>query len=180
MKHLLPVAFIAALAACNSEPEVDVRNARPGDVAKQVAEARGSDSFVRPGKWQTSFKLEEMTMPGMPPQVAEQMKARMNVTDTSESCLTEADVKKPREDFFAGANRNCTYDHFTMAGGTIDAEMTCKDGGATMNMTIKGSYSPDSYAARSTMTSSGTGPNGGGMTMKSTIAARRVGECEAG
>jgi len=179
MKRLLPIACIAALAGCNSEPAVDVRDASPDEVAGKLADAGGSDSFVRPGKWQTSVRLEQISMPGMPPEFAEQMKARMSTTDTSDSCLTEADVKKPKEDFFAGGNRNCTYDHFTMAGGKIDAEMTCKDGAANMKMAIVGTYSGDSYSARSTMTTSAAGASGG-MTMTASVDAKRVGECDAG
>jgi len=173
---IMPVAALLALGACNSEPEVDVENADQSEVAEAVADAGGPDQFVRPGKWQTRITLEEMSIPGMPPQMAEQMKAQMNAVETTESCLTPEDVKKPGEDFFAGAQKNCTYDRFTMAGGKIDAEMTCKDGGATMNMTIAGTYSADSYAARSTMKMSNAGANGG-MTVKSSVEAKRVGNC---
>jgi hypothetical protein len=175
VKTLVPLAAALALAGCNSKPEVDVKDAKPGEVARAVADAGGADTFVRPGKWQTTFKLKEMTMPGMPAQMAEQMKKTMSKVESSESCLTPEQVKKPKEDFFAGKQRNCTYDHFTMAGGTIDAEMTCKDGGANMNMTVKGTYSPDSYKATTTMALKGGGAQG--MTMKASIDAKRVGDC---
>jgi hypothetical protein len=107
------------------------------------------------------------------------MKKTMARTDSSESCLTEADVRKPKEGFFAGANKNCTYDHFTMAGGTIDAAMTCKDGGATSTMTIKGSYSPDNYRATSTMALKNSA-SPGGMTIKASVDAKRIGDCSKG
>ena len=33
--------------------------------------------------------------------------------------------KRPKEDFFAGKNNQCRYDHFNMGGGKIDAAMRC-------------------------------------------------------
>ena len=55
-------------------------------------------------------------------------------------------MKRPKEDFFAGKNNDCRYDHFTMGGGKIDAAMHCggKDGESQV-MQMAGTYSPDSY-----------------------------------
>ena len=173
---ILPLATLLTLAACNSEPEVDLDNASQEEAAQAVADAGGSDIFVNPGRWQTTVTLEEMNVPGMPAQMAEQMKAQMNAVETTESCLTREEAQRPREDFFAGAQDNCRYDRFTMAGGRIDAAMTCQEGGASMTMTIDGTYSADSYAANSTMTMSGAGADGG-MTVKSRVEAKRLGDC---
>ena len=173
---ILPLAALLSLAACNSEPEVDLDNASQEEAAQAVADAGGSDIFVNPGRWQTTVTLEEMNVPGMPAQMAEQMKAQMNAVETTESCLTREEAQRPREDFFAGAQENCTYNRFTMAGGRIDAEMTCQEGGASMTMAIDGTYSADHYAARSTMTMTGAGAEGG-MTVRSRVEAKRLGDC---
>ena len=173
---ILPLATLLTLAACNSEPEVDLDNASQEEAAQAVADAGGSDIFVNPGRWQTTVTLEEMNVPGMPAQMAEQMKAQMNAVETTESCLTREEARRPREDFFAGAQENCTYNRFTMAGGRIDAEMTCQEGGASMTMAIDGTYSADHYAARSTMTMTGAGAEGG-MTVRSRVEAKRLGDC---
>ena len=173
---ILPLAALLSLAACNSEPEVDLDNASQEEAAQAVADAGGSDIFVNPGRWQTTVTLEEMNVPGMPAQMAEQMKAQMNAVETTESCLTREEARRPREDFFAGAQENCTYNRFTMAGGRIDAEMTCQEGRASMTMAIDGTYSADHYAARSTMTMTGAGAEGG-MTVRSRVEAKRLGDC---
>ena len=173
---ILPLAALLSLAACNSEPEVDLDNASQEEAAQAVADAGGSDIFVNHGRWQTTVTLEEMNVPGMPAQMAEQMKAQMNAVETTESCLTREEARRPREDFFAGAQENCTYNRFTMAGGRIDAEMTCQEGGASMTMAIDGTYSADHYAARSTMTMTGAGAEGG-MTVRSRVEAKRLGDC---
>ena len=78
----------------------------------------------------------------------------------------------------SGRSKNCRYDHFTMSGGKIDAQMNCAAGdGGTMSMTMNGSYSTDSYEATMAMTSSGNGKMSG-MKMKSHTESHRVGACK--
>ena len=175
----LPLAGLLVLAGCNSEPEVDVQDASAEEVAREIADSGGSEAFVSPGQWQSTVTLQEMTVPGMPPEAARQMQAAMNRTEVTESCLTPEEAQRPKEDFFAGAQKGCTYKRFTMAGGKIDAEMTCQEGGASMTMALDGTYSADSYKA--TMTMNGSNPTGGpGMTMRLAVDAKRIGECKAG
>ena len=180
MKYsLVLLACTAALAACNKGPEINVKNASVGEVADKVREASASGSFVDPGRWETKVTLLDIDMPGMPPEMAQRMKQSMGKFQEKAyaTCLTEADVKKPKEDFFAGKNRDCRYDHFTMSGGKIDAALRCSSGGqGTMAMTIVGTYARDSYDATMAMDVSG-GPRGQGMKMRSRSQSHRVGEC---
>jgi len=179
MRYSLVVLGVAALAACNKGPEINVKNASVGEVADKVREA-GDGSFVDPGRWETKVSMLDIEVPGMPPQMAQQMKQTMGKLqdNTYATCLTDADVKKPKEDFFAGKNRNCRYDHFTMSGGKIDAALNCPGRGSeSMAMTITGSYSRDSYEATMAMDVSG-GPRGQGMKMRSHSESHRVGACK--
>lgn len=168
------IGLALPLAACGSEPSVDEKNASVEEVAEKVREASRGDQFIRPGKWLSSVTIEEMNMPGMPPEAAEQMKRMMAQSQSSESCLTEEQVKQPKEEFFSG-NENCRYDHFKMGGGKIDAAMRCQAGGATQLMRMNGNYSPDSYDMR--MRSKVEGGPGEGMTMRMKVEARRTGDC---
>ena len=176
----LPLTIIAAampLAACNKGPDISVKNASVGEVAEKVREAGGSGSFIDPGRWETKVSLLDVDIPGMPPQMQQQMKQHMASMQEHgyATCLTEADVKRPKEDFFAGKNKECRYDHFTMSGGKIDAALRCegKPSGA-MTMSINGSYSRDSYEATMAMDVSG---GEGGMKVRSHSEAHRVGVC---
>lgn len=180
MKHAaILLACALPLAACDSKSEVDARNASVEDVAEQVADARGSDSFVRPGKWRSSVQIEEFDLPGAPPEAASAMRSMHNRAQVSESCLTPEEAKRPKEDFFAGSNKNCRYDHFTMGGGKIDAVMKCTGEGMAQTMAMQGTYGPDAYQMRMSMKAeAGSGP-AGGMTMKMRVDAKRVGECDA-
>ena len=173
------VAAALALAACDREPNVDVRNATTEEVAKEVADAGGSDNFVRPGKWESRVQIEEFDLPGAPPEAKTAMRGMHERAMVSESCLTPEEAKRPKEDFFAGKGKNCRYDNFTMGNGKVDAVMKCTGEGMAQTMAMQGSYSPDSYQMRMSMKAdAGAGPPGG-MTMTMRVDAKRVGECDA-
>ena len=179
MRSAAVLTLCAALVACSNEPEVDARNATPEEVASQVREATDDEQFVRPGKWQSKVTIEQLEMPGMPPEMADNMKKMMaqHQERTTESCLTEEEAKRPKEDFFAGKDNNCRYEHFTMGGGKIDAKMRCSaDGGASQVMEMAGTYSPESYQMRMATRTEGAGTPG--MTMKLKVDSTRIGACD--
>jgi|SRR3954449_1152593 hypothetical protein len=182
MKHvLLLVTAVAALGGCNKSPKVDAKNATPAEVAQKVRESGADQTFVSPGLWQSKVTIEKFDVPGMPPEMATRMKAMMaeNQGHDFQTCLTPEDVKKPKEDFFAGKNNQCRYDHFTMGDGKIDAEMHCGRSEAGQTMRMAGTYSPDSYQMQMA-TETESGDEGvGAMQMQMRVEARRVGECSA-
>ena len=170
------------LAACDSGPSVTATNASLEEVADKVEAARQDSNFLRPGKWLTKASVDEISVPGMPAELAAQMKQRGRDMPGTESCITEADRRKPNADFFTG-NKTCKYDHFSMGGGKIDGRMRCGAGGGTQLTAMTGTYAPDSYAmALSTvMENPAQGASAGmaGMTMKLSVEGKRIGECDA-
>ena len=164
-----------ALAACSKGPDIHEENASVAEVANKVADAGGAASFVRPGRWESKVTIEEMKIPGMSADMANQMPNFQGREQTSVNCLSEEDVKRPKEDFFTGDNKNCRYDRFTMADGKIDAVMKCTDQGATHTMTMQGSYSPTTY--NMTMSMQGAGEGAAGMSMKMRVDAKHAGQC---
>lgn len=172
------VACPVALAACDSEPEVSARNASVDEVADKLADASGGDSFVRPGKWQSRVRIEKFELPGAPPEAAAAMRSMHERAQVSEICLTAEQARRPKEDVFAGAGKNCRYDRFTMGDGKIDAVMRCKGDGMAQTMAMQGTYGPDAYRMQMSIEAqAGTGPPGA-MTMTMRVDARRVGECD--
>lgn len=172
------VLLAGALASCSGpEPDVDARNASVGEVAEQVREATGEQGFVRPGKWLSEVTVEEISAPGIPAEAREQMKGMIAKRNSYESCLTPEEAKRPREDFFAGKDNQCRYEHFTMAGGKIDARMQCSHEGMTQTMEMAGTYSPDSYKMVMSSRSAGMPGPAADMSMKMRVDAKRVGEC---
>lgn len=182
MKRTAAIALLL-LAACDSSPKVDVKDANMSEVAEAVRESgiAGDDGFrVRPGKWESKVAIEEIDIPGMPAEMQAQMKQTFAARQRSAftSCLTPEEAKEPTEDFFAGKDNNCRYDRFAMGDGKIDAKMRCKAGGADQVMEMAGTYSPESYAMTvTTIREGGAGP-GGQMRMKMRMDSNRVGECD--
>jgi hypothetical protein len=113
----------------------------------------------------------------MPAEMAAKMPSFEGRIETAKSCLTPEEAKRPKEDFFAGDNKNCRYDHFTMAGGKIDAVMKCSAEQASQTMTMKGDYTPDTYNMQMSMKAEGGKGYDAGMTMRMRVDAKRVGEC---
>ncbi len=182
MKYALcVVASVLCLSACNKGPNVDLKNATGNEVAKAVKQSgvMTSDTMFEPGLWQSKVVIQEMNIPGLPPQFAQKMKQTMaeQRQHANTHCLTAAEVKKPREDFFAGQNKSCRYGHFTMGNGKIDIEMVCKEKELTQTTNMSGAYTPTSYSMD--MSSSGSGGAANGMTMKMHVDSNRIGECTA-
>lgn len=179
MKHAACVlASIVCLTACNKGPQVNLKNASAGEVTQAVKQSgvMNGGQMVEPGLWESKVTVQEMNIPGMPAEYADKMKQSMaeHRQQTSKHCITPDEVKKPKEDFFAG-NKDCKYDHFTMGAGKIDIAMVCKEEGATQTMNASGTYTPTSYSMD--MSSNASGDEGHGMNMKMHVDSRRVGEC---
>lgn len=173
------IALALPLAACGSKTQIEEKNASVEQVAKSVREAAGSNEFIKPGEWESTVTIEDISMPGMPAGAAAKMKNMVASGRTTTTCVSPEEVKKPDPDFFAG-NDKCRYDHFKMGSGTIDAEMHCTQEGRTQVMQMNGNYSPDTYTMHMTSKAEGAGEGpGANMTMKMKVEAKRVGECTA-
>ena len=178
MKSILLAAPLLILSACDSSPSVKVDNAKPSEVEAKVRAATAGSEFVRPGKWSSTVTIDEIDMPGVPPGFAAKMKDGMKAARNVESCVTPEQAKKPKGDFFAGVDKNCRYVHFEMAGGKIDAALTCSHGEMVQKMTMAGNYAPEQYDMAMNVRMEGAGPQAG-TTMKMRVEAKRVGECDA-
>lgn len=176
-RAILMLSLALPLAACGSKTSVNEKNATVEEVANKVAEVSKAEGTIQPGKWQSTMTIEEMHMPGMPAEAQEQMKKMFAQAKVSETCITPEEARKPSAKMFAG-NDQCRYDHFSMGGGKIDAEMHCTQQGVKQSMTMAGTYSPDAYAMHMTSQTEG-GPAGEAMSMKMRVEARRVGQCSA-
>jgi len=173
MKRLTMLVLPLLAAACNSGPTVTAKNASVEEVSNKVAAAQASGAFISPGHWDGKVTITDMSAPGMekmPPETLKMMKDKMAAGQSFSSCVTEADVKSPKAGMFGG-DQSCRYDHFTMAGGKIDAKLTCEQAGQKREMTINGSYSADAYH---TEVSSDGGAAG---KMSAVVDAKRAGAC---
>ena len=177
MRVPVTIAVLAlALAGCGKGNRIEERNASVGEVAKAVAKA-GPDMKFMPGRWESKLEFASIEAPGMPPELVKAMQSATGRNRLYYSCLTPAQAQRPNADFFNKQSKDCTYEHFSMGGGRIDARMVCHqaaDGTATVEMA--GSYGADHYNMAMT-TQAESGP-AGSMTMKMKIDSHQVGECK--
>ena len=168
---IAPLAALA-LAACN-QSSVSLTNATQADVAKAEA---ASGIQIQPGQWETVAHITDVDMPGVPAEMREMMTAKMREGVTVSSCVKPEDINK----FDPGggldkASKGCTYSNYTRTGSRIASTLVCTGGGGTTTITSTGTYSATSFSGESSIVSDG-GP-GGRTTMKSTVTARRTGDC---
>ena len=175
-RFILALPFLAVMA-CDSSPAVKADNAKPSEVAAKMRDAAGKGSFVRPGQWEQTVSLLNIEAPGMPPEAKAYMQKAMNKAQVHNVCLTKQQAEKPREDFFTGADRNCTYEHFNWGDGKIDLKLVCKHQQATTTMAMAGTYTPDNYELTMTNTNNAAGA-AGDMVMTMKVDARRIGDCD--
>lgn len=170
------IATVACLGACNKGPTVNLKNASGNEVAQAVKQSGVMADTIEPGLWQSKTTIKEMNIPGMPPQMAAKMKQSMaeGQVHSGSHCVTEADVKKPKENFF-GADKDCKFQHFAMGGGKMDIAMVCNREGSTQTMNMSGTYTSTTYSLDMAMNASGG--DGQGMSMKGHVDAQRVGQC---
>jgi hypothetical protein len=142
-----------------------------------VSSLSAAGSGMTPGKWRSSTKITEMTIPGLPPQVAQMMKGRMGQGYSVETCITpEQASRPPSEALGARKDSDCKYESFSFSGGRLNAVMVCNvKGQGQMRSIVNGSVSGSGY----TMTTDTTINNSrtGAMKVKGTVTGTRIGDC---
>jgi hypothetical protein len=170
----LSFALVAALAAAGcSKPAVEAENESVAEVAKKVDDS--AQIRLSPGRWEATMKLESMEMPGMDDQARAAIENQAGMAQTFASCLTPEQAAAPSADFFRKAAEGCTYDHFTMTGGKVDAQMSCLPGKGPARMTMQGTYAPEQYDMA--IQTDGEMQPGMAMKMAMSVSARRTGPC---
>lgn len=139
-------------------------------IAGAAVAAWAQSTPVTPGQWDISVRIDSAEMPGMPAAVARMMTGR---TTHVKHCITAADAARGPQDLLR-SNSGCQFTRYSMAGGKLSSEMTCRQGGATTTTTSTGSFTPTSFTATGrSVTAGGPMP----MTMTSTSTGRLLGPC---
>jgi hypothetical protein len=172
--HLILSAAVLALAACGSSD----KSGGNGSAAAPGGGGSASGISLQPGEWEMKTEVVKVEVEGLPPGVAEGMKAQAG--GTSRTCMTPEEAKGPKGDMFAGTKANCKSEGFSWSGGRIQGKTTCTGAGGAGKtvMEMDGRYSPQSIDM--TMKSeTDLGAAGKPMKMEMHVSGRRVGECSA-
>lgn len=178
MRHsiVIGLAATALLGACQQAKD---EGKSPVEVKAEAAAA--GIAQPQPGQYRLVTKITDLTIPGMPPEMAAQAKGMFSATgQTVEYCLTPEDAAKGFEEMTRrSAEGNCTYERFSARDGKLDAAMTCQTGkGMVTKSEVSGTFTPT--GSQLTMKSSVTAPDmpGGGMQMAGTMLTERIGDCK--
>jgi len=183
MKRFAAIALSTGLlTACGSDTGTADADGdgviSPEEMRAEMAD--GSNVEMQPGQWEQTMTITEFDMPGMPDELKGMMDTQLGQTMTFKTCLTEEDAKKQDADFFAGEGmENCEFQEFDRSGNTMNLRMTCStpDGG-TAKVSMDGEFGAQAYTlTMDNEVSLGQSMGGQTMTMKGTMSASRIGDC---
>jgi hypothetical protein len=167
-------AAAALLAAC-SDGNADADGDGTVSMKEAADQAEAEAVKPQPGLYRLTATMTEVSFPGMP----EELKGHGGgMTNTSESCLTEADVNKGYEELLKqGQDGECSFEKFNLKGGALDAVMVCKTPQGESRMAMTGTTTPTSseFTATTKVNLEGLGEG----TMKFTAKNERIGDCPA-
>lgn len=172
-----PLAVLA-LAACGDEPSEP-------KTAEEVAAAAEGLTKPEPGRYVSSAEMIEFSVPGLPPEQAEQLKGMMSGMGSEENtyCLTPEEAEGGFEEAVrkmgqGSQGMKCEFNKFDASGSDLDAELACTGPeGASATMQMEGTMEAQSSEMTMAMTQKAPGIPGGEMSMKMRVKSRRVGEC---
>jgi len=174
----LPLMAALALAACGDKPA--------GDTPKSLEQvAKEAERMIKPdpGQYESTMKILDLSIPGLPADQAAQMKQMMGAMSeqTQSFCLTEEEANMGFKEMIRKSQHGeCSFDRFNATASTIDAKMTCKgEEGEQAIITMKGSMTITSSTMNMEMDQTSPEMPGGKMHIKMQMASKRIGECPA-
>ena len=175
-------AFTLALAACSSG-EKSADTSKAGGTADAAAKVAAAQIKLEPGEYESTIKVLEFAMPGMPPNQLERMKGMMGgqMEKPHRYCFTpEQAAEGPRQLVSRMQQGDCKMSDFKSSANSVSGTMHCTvEGRAASTTQFTGTY----MSTGSTMTMESDqqmpGMAGKGMHMKMRVDTRRVGECSA-
>lgn len=146
-------------------------------VSASPAGAGEDGSVLQAGKWRSTTQFSEISIPGVPPQVAQMMRQHMARGNTVEYCLKPEDIRRPGAESLAGDGaQDCRYEEWSHTGGKMRATILCQiPGRGSMRTLMVGTGSSTRYSTDIDTTI--TDPRQGTMRMKGTVSGERLGAC---
>jgi hypothetical protein len=172
-------ALALALSACSSGEKADSGKAiSPQDAAAKVA---GAQIKLQPGEYESTMKVLEFSMAGMPAGQLDQMKGMMTgpMEKPHRSCLTpEQAAAGPKQLVSRMQDGDCKMSDFKSGANSVSGTMHCTfQGRGTSTTKFAGTYAADGSTMTMESDQQMPGMPGKGMHMKMQVDTRRVGDC---
>lgn len=140
LKAMLPAMALLGLTAC-ADNSADKDGNGIIDSEERAAEM-DYDAFIpmKAGLWETKFVFADINVPSLGKAQKQQIMDEVAKSASSQSCLTEAEAKKPGADFFGGNGaEKCVYKAFDVSGQNVDMKLSCgMDGMGSVDMELAG------------------------------------------
>lgn len=174
---ILPLAAAVALAGCGKQGEE-----APAGGGEGTAPSGEKIVMPEPGEYRQTVEVLEISMPGIPAGMTDQVKKQMSANMSATDCLTPEEAKDALKVLTANGmekDGECKYSKFDVSGGKLDALMECgKEGGAKGTFALSGTFT----ATGSDITVQGDQVDpqmpGGKMHLKMHAVSVRTGECK--
>lgn len=173
-------AAALALAACsNGEKAPESGQAGGGE---KVAEPPAAGPIkLQPGEYESTTKVLEFSMAGMPQSQIDVMKRGMSgsIEKPHRYCVTAAQAAEgPKQMLDRMRQGDCQTSDFHSDAGSVHGKMQCAfPGGAASASTFDGTFTGDSSSLTMESDQQMANMGGKGMHMKLQIDTHRVGEC---
>lgn len=161
IRNLLPIAALAALAACGK-----------------------ADGELNAGNWKTTMKVTSFEVPGAPPAMQKQIQDRMAMMmgqgQSSETCMTAEQAKAGvREISQKSQQGDCKLDPYTQGGGKMSGALKCSNGmfGAE-GMKMEGTYDENKVDMAMAADIQQAALPGGKAVLKMSVVSERTGDCQ--
>lgn len=179
-------ALVLVLSACSSGEKATQGSGNNGArdsnaVASDAASAAAAQIKLEPGEYETTSKVLEFSMPGMPQAQLAAVKAAMS-GDAEKShryCVTPQEAAEgPKEMVRQMREGDCKTSNFTSTGNSVSGEMHCAfAGGASSTTTFDGTFTGQGMSMTMEADESIPSMGGKGAHMKMQVDSKRVGEC---
>ena len=173
-------ALALALSACSGGDKAgdSGKTLSPEDAAAKVADVQIK---LQPGEYESTMKVLEFTMDGVPAAQLAQMKGAMAgpMEKPQRYCFTpEQAAAGPKQLVSQMQKGDCKMSDFKSSANSVSGTMTCTFQGRGSSTThFGGTYHSDGSTMTMESDQQIPGMAGKGMHMKMQVATRRVGEC---
>lgn len=138
--RVAPFVALSLLASC-ADNSADKDSNGIVDSEERAAEM-DYDAFIpmKAGLWETKFVFDDVNVPTLGKAEKQKIMDEVAKGASSQSCLTEAEAKKPGADFFGGTGaEKCVYKAFDVSGQNVSMKLSCgMDGMGSVDMELAG------------------------------------------
>ncbi len=139
-----------------------------------------ADGELTPGNWKSTMTMTKFDIPGAPIAMAQNAKAMLGKSQSTDNCVTPAMAKAGVKDMSSSMQQgDCKMEDYKQGGGKMSGTMMCK--GSAMgdtSMKMSGTYSAEKVDMTLSGEISDTKLPGGKANIEMTINSERTGDCK--